>query len=47
MFGLYNFVNGHQRNLDEVQVMVTHEQWTNFHYILGVIRNLEDCHKAC
>ncbi|MBK5204248.1 MAG: Vi polysaccharide biosynthesis UDP-N-acetylglucosaminuronic acid C-4 epimerase TviC [Polaromonas sp.] len=45
--GLDNFATGHQRNLDEVQSLVSPEQWVNFHFIQGDIRNLDDCHKAC
>lgn len=45
--GLDNFATGHQRNLDEVQSLVTPEQWANFNFIQGDIRNLDDCHKAC
>lgn len=44
--GLDNFATGHQRNLDEVQGLVSPEQWANFHFIKGDIRNLEDCRKA-
>jgi UDP-N-acetylglucosamine 4-epimerase len=44
--GLDNFATGHQRNLDEVQTLVTHDQWRNFHFIQGDIRNLEDCRRA-
>lgn len=44
--GLDNFATGHQHNLDEVQSLVTHEQWKKFHFIEGDIRNLEDCQKA-
>lgn len=45
--GIDNFATGHQRNLDEVQVLVTSEQWRNFCFIRGDIRNLEDCRQAC
>ena len=45
--GLDNFATGHQRNLDEVQGLVTPEQWRNFQSIQGDIRNLADCHEAC
>lgn len=45
--GLDNFATGHQRNLDEVQSLVTPEQWAGFHFIKGDIRNLEDCRQAC
>lgn len=45
--GLDNFATGHQHNLDEVQNLVSTEQWANFKFYEGDIRNLEDCHKAC
>ena len=45
--GLDNFATGHQRNLDEVQTLVSPTQWANFSFINGDIRNLEDCHRAC
>ena len=45
--GLDNFATGHQRNLDEVQSLVTAEQWANFNFIKGDIRNLDDCHQVC
>lgn len=44
--GLDNFATGHQRNLDEVKSLVTAEQWANFDFIKGDIRNLEDCCRA-
>jgi len=45
--GLDNFATGHQRNLDEVQTLVTAEQWQRFHFIEGDIRNLQACQNAC
>ena len=45
--GLDNFATGHQHNLDEVQNLVSTEQWANFKFYEGDIRNLEDCQKAC
>ena len=45
--GLDNFATGHQHNLDEVQSLVTPEQWAKFSFIEGDIRDLEDCQKAC
>lgn len=45
--GLDNFATGHQRNLDEVQSLVSPAQWANFNFIKGDIRNLDDCKKAC
>jgi len=44
--GLDNFATGHQRNLDEVQTLVTPVQWANFSFINGDICNLADCQKA-
>jgi UDP-N-acetylglucosamine 4-epimerase len=45
--GLDNFATGYQRNLDEVQGLVTPEQWSRFDFIEGDIRNLDDCRRAC
>ena len=45
--GLDSFATGHQRNLDEVQTLVTPAQWANFNFIQGDIRELADCQKAC
>lgn len=45
--GLDNFATGHQRNLDEVQSLVTPAQWARFNFIKGDIRNLQDCRIAC
>ena len=44
--GLDNFATGHQRNLDEVQTLVTPTQWANFSFINGDICNLPDCQKS-
>lgn len=45
--GLDNFATGHQHNLDEVQSLVKPEQWENFKFYEGDIRNFADCQKAC
>jgi len=45
--GLDNFATGHGRNLDEVQTLVSPEQWARFKFMEGDIRNLADCHAAC
>ena len=45
--GLDNFATGFQHNLDEVQSVVTAEQWQRFTFIEGDIRNLADCQTAC
>ena len=47
VLGLDNFATGHQRNLDEVRSLVTPEQWNNFKFTKGDIRNLQDCQQAC
>ncbi|MDN4503124.1 SDR family oxidoreductase [Alteromonadaceae bacterium BrNp21-10] len=44
--GLDNFATGHQRNLDEVQGLVTSQQWQNFSFIEGDIRHIDACHQA-
>ena len=45
--GLDNFATGHQRNLDEVQSLVSPEQWARFTFIQGDIRQLSDCQRSC
>ncbi|VVQ25995.1 NAD-dependent epimerase/dehydratase family protein [Pseudomonas fluorescens] len=45
--GLDNFSTGHAYNLDEVKSLLNPEQWANFTFIQGDIRNLDDCKKAC
>jgi UDP-N-acetylglucosamine 4-epimerase len=45
--GLDNFATGHQHNLDQVQGLVTPEQWARFRFIKGDIRELDDCRTAC
>jgi len=45
--GLDNFATGHQKNLDEVQSLVTAEQWQRFRFIEGDIRDLAACKQAC
>lgn len=45
--GLDNFATGYQKNLDEVQHLVSTEQWQRFSFIEGDIRNFVECQKAC
>ncbi|WP_028471225.1 NAD-dependent epimerase/dehydratase family protein [Neptunomonas japonica] len=45
--GLDNFATGFQHNLDEVEAQVSTEQWLDFQFIEGDIRQLRDCHTAC
>jgi UDP-N-acetylglucosamine/UDP-N-acetylgalactosamine 4-epimerase len=44
--GLDNFATGHQHNLDEVQSLVSAEQWKRFSFIEGDIRDFQTCEKA-
>jgi UDP-N-acetylglucosamine 4-epimerase len=44
--GLDNFATGHQHNLDEVQCLVSTEQWRQFTFIKGDIGNGQDCKTA-
>lgn len=46
VIGLDNFATGYQKNLDEVQLHVGTDQWNNFSFVQGDIRNLDDCNKA-
>jgi len=45
--GLDNFSTGHQRNLDEVQSIVSPAQWQNLSFMPADICNLADCQTAC
>jgi UDP-N-acetylglucosamine 4-epimerase len=45
--GLDNFATGHQHNLDEVKGLVSEEQWKNFTFNEGDIRDYKDCQNAC
>lgn len=47
VIGLDNFSTGFQENLDEVRLLVSEKQWARFNLIVGDIRNLDDCRKAC
>lgn len=44
--GLDNFSTGYQHNLDEVQRLVTPEQWARFTFIEGDIRDPQVCERA-
>jgi UDP-N-acetylglucosamine 4-epimerase len=44
--GLDNFATGHQHNLDEVKSLVSKEQWVNFKFIEGDIREYQACEAA-
>lgn len=45
--GLDNFSTGYQRNLDEVRQAVGSQQWKNFTFLNGDIRDSEQCRQAC
>jgi UDP-N-acetylglucosamine/UDP-N-acetylgalactosamine 4-epimerase len=47
VIGLDNFSTGYRHNLDEVATLVTADQWRNFAFIEGDIRDIDDCRKAC
>ncbi len=44
--GLDNFSTGYRHNFNEVQTLVSPDQWANFSFIEGDIRNLADCQRA-
>jgi UDP-N-acetylglucosamine 4-epimerase len=44
--GLDNFATGHRHNLDEVESLVTAEQWQNFSFHEGDIRDYTTCEKV-
>lgn len=45
--GLDNFSTGYRHNFDQVQALVSPDQWARFSFTEGDIRNLEDCRNAC
>ncbi len=45
--GLDNFSTGYQHNLDQIKAAVTKEQWDNFTFIKGDVRQMETCAAAC
>jgi len=45
--GLDNFSTGYRHNLNEVQSLVTPDQWTQFRFIEGDVRDLNQCKSAC
>ncbi|MBK1654985.1 NAD-dependent epimerase/dehydratase family protein [Allochromatium vinosum] len=47
VIGLDNFATGHRHNLDQIQAVVSAEQWARFRFIEGDIRRLDDCRDAC
>jgi len=47
VIGLDNFLTGHMSNLEEVKTSISPEQWKNFVFIKGDIRDLKTCQQAC
>lgn len=47
VIGLDNFSTGFQHNFDEVESLVTGEQWKRFQFVKGDIRDLDCCKKVC
>lgn len=47
VIGLDNFSSGYQHNLDQVKISIATEQWHNFKFIEGDIRDLQTCREAC
>jgi UDP-N-acetylglucosamine 4-epimerase len=45
--GLDNFSTGFQKNLDEVQGLVSPQQWGQFTFVEGDIRDLAICRQVC
>lgn len=45
--GLDNFATGHRHNLDDIKASVSSEQWKNFSFIEGDIRDPAACAHAC
>ena len=45
--GLDNFATGYRHNLDQIKADVSPEQWRNFTFIEGDIRDLATCRLAC
>jgi UDP-N-acetylglucosamine/UDP-N-acetyl-alpha-D-glucosaminouronate 4-epimerase len=45
--GLDNFSTGKHKNLDEVQSLVSRDEWQRFRFIEGDIRDLDTCREAC
>ncbi len=47
VIGLDNFSTGFQHNLDEVESLVSVEQWKRFQFVKGDIRDLKSCKEVC
>ena len=47
VLGVDNFSTGHQHNLDQVKSSVSSEQWNNFKFIKGDLRDKDVCINLC
>src|SRR5690242_6824543 len=47
VIGLDNFGTGQSLNLEQVQSLVTRQQWSRFEFIRGNIEDLQICQRAC
>lgn len=47
VIGLDNFATGHQRNLDQVESLVSDQEWAAFKFFEGDIHSLNSCKEAC
>lgn len=47
VIGLDNFSTGFQSNLDQVQGLVSEDQWSKFKFIEGDIRDFATCERVC
>jgi UDP-N-acetylglucosamine 4-epimerase len=45
--GLDNFATGHKYNLEKAQAAVDPDQWNNFRFLEGDIRDIDTCQQAC
>src|SRR5438876_7166353 len=47
VIGLDSFVTGRRRNLEDVRVLVSEEQWARFRFIEGDMRDTRTCEQGC
>mgnify|MGYP000971378626 CR=1 FL=1 len=47
VIGIDNFLTGHKSNIEEVRSFISPDQWGNFEFIEGDIRDLDICRKVC
>ena len=47
VIGIDNFSTGHYKNLEDVRLLISDEQWKGFKFIEGDIANFETCNKVC